>query len=403
MAIEFKFSAKSPDGKIISGKVKAASEGEVKARLRDKGFQPISVTNASVSQSLMNDVFQKRIDQKELQVFLRQLSIMIKAGVPLIDSLDSLRDSAFSKFFSLILNKIISDINNGLSFSQAMQNRGGAFSPMVINLIKAGEAGGVLDEVLDRLAVYFEKRQKLQSKVKGALIYPIVTVVVSVAALAAVLIFVVPKFEDLFSSQGQDLPDLTKFVVNISDAFVANWYLILFVVIGAPMILVVLYRLSIIKSQFDAFVFKIPLFGDLIKRSSIARMSRTLGILLKSGVRLNEGLDVTIKSVDNLTFQKIMNRAKEQIIEGRSFSEPIKSSGFFPKLVVQMITTGEKTGNLDNMLERMADFYDEEVENTADQLTSLLEPMIIVFLGGMIGFIVIAMFLPIFNLGDAIV
>lgn len=403
MAIEFKFSAKSPDGKIISGKVKAASEGEVKARLRDKGFQPISVTSSKSSQNLLNDLFQKKIDQKELKVFLRQLAIMIKAGVPLIDSLDSLRDSAFSKYFSTIIGKIVTDINNGLSFSDAMQNRGGVFTPMVINLIKAGEAGGVLEEVLDRLAVYFEKRQKLQSKVKGALIYPIATIVISVGALVAVLVFVVPKFEELFSSQGQDLPGLTKFVVDLSDAFVANWYFILFGAFGVPALFVVLYKLSIIKPQVDALIFKIPLFGDLIKRSSIARMSRTLGILLKSGVRINEGLEVTSKSVDNMTFQKLMNTAKDQIIEGKNFSEPIKASGFFPRLVIQMISTGEKTGNLDNMLERMADFYDEEVEATADQLTSLLEPIIIVFLGGMIGFLVVAMFLPIFNLGNAFV
>ena len=403
MAIEFKFSAKSPDGKIVAGKVKAASEGEVKARLREKGFQPISVKTAKSTQAFLNDIFQKKIDQKELQVFLRQLAIMIKAGVPLIDSLDSLRDSAFSKYFSAILDKIVADINNGLSFSEAMQNRGNVFTPMVINLIKAGEAGGVLEEVLDRLAVYFEKRQKLQSKVKGALIYPIATIVISIGALVAVLVFVVPKFEELFSSQGQELPGLTKFVVNLSDTFVENWYFFLFVVIGMPIIFVTLYRLRIIKPQVDALVFKIPLFGDLIKRSSIARMSRTLGILLKSGVRINEGLDVTSKSVDNMTFQKLMNNAKDQIIAGKSFSEPIKESGFFPKLVIQMITTGEKTGNLDSMLERMADFYDEEVESTADQLTSLLEPIIIVFLGGMIGFLVVAMFLPIFNLGNAFV
>jgi len=402
MAVEYKFSAKGPDGRVLKGVVKAISADDVKARLRQKSFQPISVKMVQKKQgaSLFGP---KKLNNKEFQIFLRQLSTMLQAGVPLLDSLQSLKDSAFSKPFVKILGSIIDDINSGLSLSDGMRNTNGVFGPMVVNLVKAGEQGGVLDEVLERLGQFFDKRQKLKNKVTGALIYPIATIIIAVAVLVAVLVFVVPKFKEIFESQGQELPALTQFVVDLSENFVSNLFPIMSALIGIPIGFIVLYRLGVITATVDRLVFKIPLFGDLIKRGSIARMSRTLAVLLRSGVRLNESLEISKKTIENLYFQEILTKVNEDIITGKPFSYPLKKySAFFPNLAVQMVSTGEKTGNLDGMLEKMADFYEDEVEATADQLTSLLEPVIIIVLGGMVGFLVISMFMPIFNLGGAI-
>jgi type IV pilus assembly protein PilC len=402
MAVEYKFQAKGPDGRILKGVVKAQSPDEVKAKLRSKAFTPISVQMVQKSKGLAV-LGPKKLNNKEFQIFLRQLSIMLKSGVPLLDSLESLKDSAFSKSFVKVLTGIIEDINSGLSLSDAMNNTRGVFGPMVVNLVKAGEEGGVLDEVLDRLGQFFEKRQKLKNKIQGALIYPVATIVIAIGVLVAVLVFVVPKFKEIFESQGQELPGMTQFVVNLSENFVSNIAIIMGVLVGGPIAFIVLYRMGITKPAVDRFVFKIPLFGDLIKRGSIARMSRTLSVLLRSGVRLNEGLEISRNTIENAHFQNIIGNAKEDIVTGKPFSYSLKkNSSFFPNLVVQMISTGEKTGNLDGMLEKMADFYEDEVEATADQLTSLLEPVIIIVLGGMIGFLVISMFMPIFNLGGAV-
>ena len=403
MAIEYKFKARGPDGRILTGVVKAQSPNDVKAKLRAKSFQPISVQMVKKSQGI-SFLRVSKLNNKEFQIFLRQLSVMLRAGVPLLESLESLKESAFSKSFVKVLERVISDINRGLSFSDAMKNTKGVFSPMVINLVKAGEEGGVLDEVLDRLGKFYEKRQKLKNKIQGALIYPVATIVIAVGVLVACLVFVVPKFKEIFESKGQELPGITQFVVNLSENFLVNLIPILGVIIGGPIAFIVLYQMGVTKLVVDKFIFKIPLFGDLIKRGSIARMSRTLSVLLRSGVRLNEGLEISKKTIENLYFQNIISRVREDIITGKPFSHPLKEhSNFFPSLAVQMVSTGEKTGNLDEILEKMADFYEDEVEVTADQLTSLLEPAIIIVLGGMIGFLVISMFMPIFNLGEAVV
>ncbi len=403
MAAKFKFSAKSPNGKVIKGVVLANSSNEVKAKLRSKSFQPISVKAVGVKSPGVSIFSGKKLNNKEFQVFLRQLSTMIKAGVPIVDSLNSLKQSAFSKQFVKVLDGLVESIASGLSLSDSMKKSDGVFGPMVINLVRAGEEGGVLDEVLDRLALFYEKRQKLKNKVKGALIYPVTTVFVAIFVMSAMLIFVVPKFKEIFESQGQELPAITQFVVNLSENFMNNTIPIFSVIIGGPVIFLILYRSGAITFPVDKFVFKIPLFGDLIKRGSLARLCRTLSVLLKSGVRLNESLEISKKTIENVYFQKILDSVKDDIVVGKPFSSPLKKhSSFFPSLAVQMVSTGEKTGNLDTMLESMADFYEDEVEATADQLTSLLEPMIIVVLGGMIGFLVVSMFMPIFQLGSAV-
>ncbi|MGH1469014.1 MAG: type II secretion system F family protein [Bdellovibrionales bacterium] len=398
---EFSFSARNPQGGLIKGKVKASSEMEVRNRLREGGYKPVSVKQLGKDKSGGIDLFAQKVTPKDFQIFLRQLSVLLKSGVPLLDSLQSLEESALSPALSRVLRFIIEDIREGKTLSESMAKHPKVFQPMVVNLVKAGEQGGILDEVLDRLGTYFEKRKKLKSKVVGALIYPVITIVVALSALTAILVFVIPKFEKLFESQGQELPHLTQIVVKMSHAFTENWYLLLFGLVVVPGVLSFLYKIGPLRRPLDAIFLKIPLFGDLIKRSSVARMSRTLSTLLKSGIRINDGIDITIGTMGNVIVDDYMLQAKEGIMAGKPFSDPLKKTGFFPVIVLQMVSIGEKTGNLDSMLEKVADFYEEEVEQTAEQLTGLLEPIVIVLLGGMIGTLVVAMFLPIFNMGNA--
>lgn len=399
--IDFVFSARNSQGALVKGKVKAVSEMEVRTRLREAGYKPVSVKKTSVKGSTGLDIFAKGVAPKEFQIFLRQLSVLLKAGVPLLESLQSLEESLLSEALSKVLRFIIEDIREGKTLSEAMLKHPKVFQLMVVNLVKAGEEGGILDEVLNRLGTYFEKRKKLKAKVVGALIYPVITIFVAVIALTAILVFVIPKFEQLFKSQGQELPGLTQAVVKLSHNFTEYWYVIVCVVFVIPAILSFLYKTGPMRRPLDALFLRIPLFGDLIKRSSVARMSRTLSTLLKSGIRINEGIDITIGTMGNVIVDDYLLQAKEEILAGKPFSDPLKKTGFFPIIVIQMVTIGEKTGNLDSMLGKIADFYEDEVEQTAEQLTSLLEPIVIVLLGGMIGTLVVSMFLPIFNMGNA--
>ena len=321
--------------------------------------------------------------------------------MPLLESLSSLEESAISPALSRVLKFIIEDIKEGKTLSDAMTKHPKVFDSMVVNLVKAGEQGGILDEVLDRLGTFFEKRKKLRAKIVGALMYPAVTICVAIAALTAILVFVIPKFEKLFKSQGQELPAMTKIVVSLSHAFRDNWIILAVVLIGTPIIVSYLYKSGPLRRPIDQILLKLPLFGSLVKRGAVARMSRTVSTLLKSGIRINDALNITIGTMGNVIIDEHMSIARDEIMSGKPLTEPLKKSGFFPVIVTQMISIGEQTGNLDSMLEKVADFYEDEVEATAEQLTSLLEPIVIVVLGGMIGFLVVAMFLPIFSMGNA--
>ncbi len=397
MASNFAFKAKDPSGKIVSGTVTAKSDLEVRARLKAGGYHPLTVDAAKAKPGSTSG----KVKSKDLQIFMRQMSVLLKSGVPLADSLESLSDSAPTKGFSDILKKVLNDVEQGRPLSDALSKFPKVFDEMMVNLTRAGEQAGILEEIFDRVSVYYEKRNKLKSKVVGALIYPIITLVISFAAFFAILIFVIPKFQSLFSSQGKELPMLTQKVVGLSDFFILNWYTIFPTLFAIPFFLSIYYKTPNGKRVLDNLFLKVPLFGSLIRRSAIARMSRTVSTLLRAGVMINDALEVTFGTTGNVIIEDHLRIAQNSILAGKSFSEPLRQSGFFPKIVTQMIVIGEQTGNMDEMLEKVADFYEDEVENTASQLTALIEPFVIVFLGGMIGTLVIAMFLPIMSMGDA--
>ncbi len=353
-----------------------------------------------------NDLFETRltggVSAKELQIFSRQFAVLIESGVPVVESLQSIADSIRNKKFKSAVLDIIRQVTAGRKLSEAMELYPGIFSKLYVNLIKAGESAGVLDEVLNRLAVYIEKSNALKAKVTGALWYPAITVCVAFAAIAVILIYVIPKMQTIFADQGQDLPALTQMVIDISQLLRDGWMYGLIVVVGTPIILYIYYSTPPGRFTIDGLLIRIPVLGSLLIKSCIARMSRTLATLLKAGVQLVEAVDIAAEVTGNAVVERDLKKSKDSIVQGRNFVDPLRKSSTIPLMVTQMIAIGEETGNIDLMLTKIADFYETEVEATADALTSLIEPLMIVFLGGTIGFLVVAMFLPIFNMAGAV-
>ncbi len=398
--IKFNFLAKNAQGTVIKGKIEAFSEMEARARLRENNLKPISVKQTK--KEATSSFFTKQLNSKEFLIFLRQFSVLLESGVPLLESLKSLAAGTSSKTLSETLKSLIESVEDGKMLHEGMRKHPKIFDPMVVNLVKVGEHGGVLSKILDELGVYLEKREKLKSKVIGALTYPVITIIIAFGALATILTFVIPKFEKLFAAKGAKLPQLTQTVVELSHALKENWYIVILGVVVLPLCLSFFYKSGPLRHLLDAAFLKVPLFGDLIKKSCVARMSRTLSILLKAGIRINDAMDITTGTIGNVIVDEYIIQAKKGVIAGKPFSQILKDTNFFPGIALQMILVGEKTGNLDSMLGRVADFYESEVEQTAGKLTSLLEPIIIVFLGGMVGTLVIAMFLPIFNMSNVL-
>lgn len=396
---KFGFQAKDSSGKLVTGIVEAQSIAEARTILRTQELVPISV-------KLQNDILEMRltagVSSKELQIFSRQFAVLIESGVPVIESLQSIADSIGNKKFKSAVLDIIRQVSTGRKLSEAIALYPGIFSKLYTNLIKAGEEAGVLDDVLNRLAVYIEKSNALKSKVKGALWYPVITLLIAAGAVAVILIYVIPKMQDLFEGQGQELPALTQMVIDFSQLLRDNWHLGLITVIGVPIATLIYYRTPPGRYMIDGLLIKVPIFGGLLVKSSVARMARTLSTLLRAGVQLVEAVEIAAEVTGNAIIERDLKRSKDSIVQGREFVDPLRKSTTIPLMVTQMIAIGEQTGNMDMMLTKIADFYESEVEVAADALTSLIEPLMIVFLGGTIGFLVIAMFLPIFNMAGAL-
>lgn len=392
---KFNYLAKDTSGKLVKGILDVSSIAEVRTILRGQNLAPISIKQQS---GMISGLGRASCTPKELQIFSRQFAVLIESGVPILESLTSISEGQDNKKFKMAIDDIVRQISTGKKLSEALALYPGIFSKLYVNLVRAGEEAGVLDEVLDRLAFYIEKSNALKSKITGALWYPVVTMVIALAAVTIVLVFVIPKFQALFSEQGQSLPMLTQKVINLSDSLQANWYVYLGITVAVPVLLMAYYKTPKGRQVIDKILIRIPVFGSLIVKSCVARMSRTLATLLKAGVQLVEAIEITSGVAGNAVLENDLETARKSIIQGRSFVEPLKKSVMIPLMVSQMIAIGEKTGNIDTMLLKIADFYEAEVETAADALTSLIEPILIVFLGGTVGVLVIAMFLPIFNL-----
>lgn len=395
--ITYLWEGKDKKGKVVKGEMKANSEAFVNSSLRRQG---ITVTKLKKQSGFAS---KGKVSEKDITLFTRQLATMMKSGVPLLQSFDIVGKGHSNPAVAKLLLDIKSDVETGSSLSTAFRKYPLYFDALFCNLIGAGEQAGILDTLLDRLATYKEKILAIKSKIKSALFYPISIVVVAFIITAVIMIFVVPAFKDLFSSFGADLPGPTLIVMAISDAFVEWWWAIFGSIGFAIWFFFYTWKRSIsMQSTMDRLMLKIPVFGDLIRKATIARFSRTLSTMFSAGVPLVEALDSVAGASGNRVYYDATKKIQSEISTGTSLTIAMQNSDVFPNMVLQMTAIGEESGALDSMLSKVADFYEAEVDDAVDALSSLMEPIIMVVLGTLIGGLVVALYLPIFKLGEVV-
>jgi type IV pilus assembly protein PilC len=387
---------------VKKGEMEAADEAAVRALLRKQGFKSIEVRNKPKDLMEYLPFLAGKVKEKEVVVFCRIFSTMINAGLPLIQCLDLLSQQEQNKVFAKIIRSIKEDIEGGTSLTDALKKYPKVFDDLFVNLIAAGEAGGILDVVLGRLSNYLEKAMKLKAKVKSAMTYPIAVLVISFAVVALLLVKVIPTFQQMFESSGAELPGPTAAVVAMSKFAQAYWWVVVAVIIAFVIIIRQFYKTEKGRWMLDSAILKAPIFGSVMKKVAVARFSRTMATMMSSGVPILEGLNIVSKSAGNIVVEDALMKTRQAISEGRSIAEPLSETGIFPPMVVQMISVGEATGALDSMLNKIADFYDDEVDAAVEAMTSLLEPFMMVFLGGIVGGMIIAMYLPIFKMASVV-
>ncbi len=397
---KFSWEGKSRTGKVQKGVMEAPDENAVNNKLRAQGIMPTSVKppGTGMNMELNLSFMQPKVTTKDIVIFTRQFSTMIDAGLPLVQCLDILSRQQENKTFKKVLFQVKESVESGSTFADALKKHPKIFDDLFVNLIAAGEVGGILDTILTRLAAYMEKAMKLRKQVKSAMTYPTTIIGVAFVVVSVILVFVIPQFQSMFESFGGVLPLPTRIVIAISDFIQAK---VLFIVGG-----MILFKFSYKKfgetkkgrEILDNLYLKLPVFGDLIRKVSVAKFTRTLGTMISSGVPILEGLDIVAKTAGNKTIEKAIYKVRTSISEGKTIAEPLEKSGVFPSMVCQMIAVGEQAGALDTMLNKIADFYDDEVDDSVGNLTAMMEPLLMAFLGVTVGGLVIAMYLPIFQL-----
>jgi len=392
----FTWSGKDKSGKVVKGEMRAGGQNLVIAALRRQGIMVSSVKKARTGGG-------KKITEKDITIFTRQLAVMMKAGVPLLQSFDIVGRGHSNASVGKLLMDIKTDVETGSSLAQAFRKYPLYFDALFCNLVAAGESAGILDSLLDRLATYKEKILAIKGKIKSALFYPIAVIVVALVVTAVIMIFVIPVFKDLFKSFGADLPGPTLVVMAISDWFIGNWWWLFPGLIGGIWFFLYTWkRNATLQRIMDRLVLKLPVFGEVLRKAAIARWCRTLATMFAAGVPLVEALDSVAGAAGNYVYYAATKQIQSEVSTGTSLTAAMTNSNVFPNMVLQMSAIGEESGALDAMLGKVADFFEAEVDDAVDALSSLMEPMIMVILGGLIGSIVIAMYLPIFKMGQAI-
>lgn len=394
----FTYRGRARGGRLITGQVEASTPLAVAAQLRQRRVMATSVREKPEPLRLKIPGFGGRVKDKDLTVFTRQIATMINAGLPLVQSLAVLASQQLNKRFKGVLIKIREDVEGGSTFAASLRQHPMVFTPLYMSMVEAGEAGGFLDTVLNRLAGYIEKSMTLRRKVRGAMIYPVTIITVAMAVVIFLLIFVIPTFKALFEGFGAALPLPTRIVLGLSRLVKTHLLAGLGTLVGAVFGLRFYYKTEKGKKIIDSLLLRLPVIGQLIRKVSVAKFTRTLGTLLSSGVPILDGLSITARVAGNKVVEEAILKTRSSISEGKTIADPLGASGIFPPMVVQMISVGEQTGALDSMLAKIADFYDAEVDQAVANLTTLLEPLMIVFLGVVVGGIIIAMYLPIFKL-----
>ncbi len=396
----FLWAGKNKKGDIQKGEMEASTEGAVLANLKRMKIEPTKIKKKP--KDLFENVafLQPKVKTSDIILFARQFSTMIDAGLPIIQCLDILYSQQENATFKKMLRSIKDDVESGSTLAEALKKFPNEFDDLFVNMIAAGEAGGILDTILRRLSAYMEKAARLKSKVKGAMTYPIVTLIIAGAVLAVILVFVIPVFEEMFADMGGQLPAFTRMVVTVSDFTKKN---VIYIIVGLILFIFAFkkfHRTEKGRAFIDKNILRLPVFGDLIRKVAVSKFTRTMGTMLSSGVAILEALEIVAKTAGNKTIEQAVYSVRSDIAEGRTMADPLIESGVFPSMVCQMIAVGESTGALDSMLEKIAEFYDEEVDQAVENLTALIEPFMLVFLGITIGGLVIAMYLPVFKMAS---
>ncbi|MET0343531.1 MAG: type II secretion system F family protein [Polyangiales bacterium] len=399
---EFVWEARARTGETKKGTMEAESADVVQGKLRAQNLNPVKVQKRAKQLNLKLPQFGTGIDQKEIVIFIRQFATMIDAGLPLVQCLEILSSQGDNQRLNDVLKAVKNDVEQGATFSDALAKHPKVFDSLFCSLIRAGEMGGILDTILNRLAVYIEKNVKLKRQVKGALTYPLSTLAIALAVCAVLLGYVVPTFEAMFKDFGGELPGMTALVIGISNGFIV-WAPYMAVGLGA-FIWACGYTFRHPKTEpyWHQALLSLPIIGPVMRKIAVARFTRTLGTLLASGVPILDALEVVAKSSGNVIVERGIRFTADKIREGRTMAEPLSETKVFPSMVVQMIAVGEQTGALDQMLNKIADFYEEEVDVAVAAMTSLIEPLMMVLVGGMVGFLLIAMYLPIFDIAGKV-
>ncbi len=401
----FVYLAKNISGKMVRGSIDAINEKEARVRLRSQSLIPQKIaksTREKKAQSGSSLFGPPPVKSKDLQIFFRQFSTMIESGITVVESLVILGEGAKKGTLKTTIIQVGRSIETGRTLGEAMAMHPRVFDRLSVNMINAGEDAGALDKILNKICEYIDKSEGIKRKVKGALAYPVIVVLVAILVIALLLVWVVPKFMEMFASSGQEAPWLTAMVVDLSNSLTNQWYYFVGVIVG-----VVFFSKTYFKTKKGAFnrdklLLNLPLFGSLVKKSSVARMSRTLATLLSSGVSVLDGLTMAAKTCGNAVIEQSLEKAKASISTGKTISGPLSEDKVIPNMVVQMIAVGEESGTMDVMLGKVADFYEDEVDMAVETLGSLIEPIIMVVLGGVVGVIVVAMYLPIFQMANVI-
>lgn len=394
----FIYEAVTATGRKVKGQVQAVNKHSAISELRDKGYTIRSVQEKSETLLDLEISIGRLVKLEDFVIFCRQFATLIRSGIQIDQSLVILEDQSTSKHLKKALGQVADQVRGGFSISQSMESFPKIFPEMFVNMIRSAEAGGNLDDVLLRMADHYEKEHKTIQKVKSAMTYPIIVIIIAIIVVIFLLINIVPTFAGMFEEQGAELPFITRAVMGVSDFIQGYWWLMLILLIGAGVLLNLAMKDEKVKYSVDQLKFKLPVFGSIIKKAAIARMARTLSSLFVSAVPVLSALDITQKVVGNRVLAKVMNEAKESLSEGRLLSEPFAKSELFPKMVLQMLSVGEETGQVDQMLGKIADFYEDDVEQSVDRLKGVVEPLMLLVVSGIVGIIVAAIMTPMFGM-----
>jgi type IV pilus assembly protein PilC len=406
MAI-FVWEGRTAQGRLVKGDNLEAPDLEAAlTRLREQRIRPIPSRVRQKGKGLEREIsipgFGDKVTTKDISVATRQLATMIDAGLPIVQCLDILGQQSESKLLCKTVTTVKSDVEGGSTLADALRKHPKIFDDLYVNMVEAGEAGGILNTILNRIALFIEKANRLKKKVKGAMIYPCAIVGVAVIVVAVLMIFVIPVFAELYGSMGKALPVPTQICINISNWFVAYWYFLVAAVTGIIMGISFYYKTPQGRMNIDRLLLRMPIIGDLLRKVAVARFAQNMSLLLSSGVPILDGLAITGKTAGNKVVEKAIMGSRVSISQGKTVAEPLRDSKIFPPLVCQMVAVGETTGGLDTMLKKVAELYEEEVDDAVANLTAMMEPMIMVVLGVILGGLVIAMYLPIFQMGSLV-